>query len=120
MNDQDWEQLRYLSVFVSDIDFANLPYKPLQAEAVNADIYVMDCGDKGFGWTRSFMNNKIDNTRLILIKPDKGNFMVIWYDTWTGNIIKSEKVSSANGKLIMTVPGLNHHCQDIAFKISKI
>jgi hypothetical protein len=120
MNDQDWEQLKYLSEFVSDIDFANLPYKPLQAEAVNADIYVMDSSDKGFGWARSFKNYKIDNTRLTLIKPDRGNYTVTWYDTWTGNIVKSEKVSSANGELIMTVPGLNHHCQDIAFKISKI
>ena len=120
MNDQDWEQLSHLSVFVSDIDFANLPYKPLQAKALNADIYVMDCGEKGFGWTRSFKNDKIDNTRLILIKPDKGYYIATWYDAWTGNIVKSEKVSSANGELILTVPVLEHYSQDIAFKISKI
>jgi hypothetical protein len=120
MNDQDWGQLKNLSEFISDIDFANLPYKPLQAEAVNADIYVMDCGDKGFGWARSFKNNKIDNTRLTLIKPEKGNYSVTWYDSWTGIVVKSEKITSANGKLFLTVPVLNHHCQDIAFKISII
>jgi hypothetical protein len=120
MNDQDWEQLRYLSEFVFDIDFANLPYKPLQAEAANADIYVMDCGDKGFGWARSFKNNKIDAARLTLNKPEKGNFSITWYDTWTGKTVKSEKASSVNGRLILTVPSMDRHCQDIAFKISKI
>ncbi len=120
MNDQDWEQLRHLSEFVSDIDFAKLQYKPLQAEAANADVFVMDCGDNGFGWTRSFRNNIIDNLRLTLMKPDNGMYSVIWFDTWTGTIVKSEKVSSASGKLTLTVPSLNRHCQDIAFKINKI
>jgi hypothetical protein len=120
MKSQDWEQLKYLSEFVSDIDFANLPYKPIQAEAVNADIYAIDCGEKGFGWARAVKTNKIDNTRLTLIKPEKGSYSVLWYDTWTGKTIKTEKVSSSNGKLIITVPALDRYCQDIAFKISKI
>jgi hypothetical protein len=120
MNDQDWEQLKHLSEFVSDIDFANLPYKPLQSEAVNADIYVMDSGDKGFGWVRSIKNYKIDNTMLTLSKPDKGNYNILWFDTWTGDTVKSEKAKSGNGKLILTVPALNKKYQDIAFKISKI
>jgi hypothetical protein len=120
MNEQDWEQLRHLSEFVSDIDFANLPYMPVEAKAEKADIFVMDCGEKGFGWARSFMNNKIDNTELILMKPDRGNYIVTWYDTWTGNTVKSEKVASRNGKLAITVPVPDHFCQDIAFKISKI
>ena len=29
LNDQDWQQLKHLSVFVSDIDFANLPFNLL-------------------------------------------------------------------------------------------
>lgn len=120
MNDQDWEQLKHLSEFVSDIDFANLPYKPLEAEASNADIYVMDCGEKGFGWSRSYMESKIDNATLTLVKPEKGYYSVLWYDTWTGNTIKTEKISSSRGKLILTVPLLNHYSQDIAFKFNKI
>jgi len=120
LNEQDWQQLRHLSEFVSDIDFANHPYKPLRAEAENADVYMMDCSDKGFGWARSYLNNKIDQTRLILFKPDKGFYSVTWYDTWTGKVVKSEKVSAGNGKLFLTVPELDHYCQDIAFKISKL
>ena len=119
LDNHDWEQLRHLSEFVSDIDFSNLPYKPLQSEAVNADIYVMDCGDKGFGWTRAIMDKRIDNSRLTLTKPGKRNYIIIWYDTWTGKILKSEKVSSANGELNLTVPVLDHFSQDIAFKINK-
>jgi hypothetical protein len=120
MNEQDWEQLKYLSEFVVDIDFSNMSYKPVQAEAANADIYVMDCGDKGFGWTRSVKNKKPDNTKLSITKTGKASYTVTWYDTWTGKTLKSEKASSANGKLILTVPDMNRKNQDIAFKISKI
>jgi hypothetical protein len=120
MNDQDWEQLKHLSEFVADIDFANLQYKPVPAEAENADIYVMDCGEEGFGWIRTYMNNNISNTGLTLIKPDNGKYSILWFDTWTGNIVKSEKVSVVKGRLNLTVPALNPQRQDIAFKISKI
>ncbi len=120
MNDDDWEQLKHLSDFVSDIDFANLSYKPIKAESGSTDIYVMDCDEKGFGWARSIKTNRIDGARLTISKPENQNYLVLWYDTWTGNTVKTEKVSSSNGKLLLTVPGLKNFCQDIAFKISKI
>ena len=120
MNAQDWEQLKYLSEFVSDIDFANLPYKPAESDATNTDIYVMDAGDKAFGWARSVMNNKIDRTRLTIKKAGNATYSVIWYNTWTGETVKTENVSSSAGKLVLTVPGVNNKYQDIAFKISKI
>jgi hypothetical protein len=120
MTASDWEQLKYLSEFVADINFSNEPYKPAAAEAVNADLYVIDSGNNAFGWARAFKNNRIDNTRLTLSKPEKGIYSVLWYDTWTGKILKTEKISAAGGKLVLTVPALERPCQDIAFKISKI
>jgi hypothetical protein len=120
MTSQDWEQLRYLSEFVADIDFANLPFKPVHSEAGNTDIYVMDSGEEGFGWARAVKNNRIDKTRLVIDKTEKGNYSVLWYDTWTGKSVKTEKASAINGKLILTTPVMDRHCQDIAFKISKI
>ncbi|HLP73021.1 MAG TPA: DUF5060 domain-containing protein, partial [Bacteroidales bacterium] len=119
MNEQDWGQLKHLSEFVAGIDFANLPYKPLSTEAVNADSYVMDSGEKGFGWVRAVLNYKIDNISLTVDKPGKANYSIIWFDTWTGNIVKSENVSAENGKLLLAVPVLDHFSQDIAFKYSK-
>ncbi len=119
MNENDWKQLKYLSEFVDDIDFANLPYKPVLAEAANADVYFMDSGEKGFGWARAVRINKIDNTKLTLIKPEKGNYNIEWFDTWTGKTVKSENITSGNGRLVITVPVNDHKYQDIAFKISK-
>ncbi|MBK9391323.1 MAG: DUF5060 domain-containing protein [Bacteroidetes bacterium] len=120
MTSQDWEQLKYLSEFVADIDFANLPYKPVQSEAANTDIYVIDSGEKGFGWARAVKNNKIDNTKLTIYKSEKGSYTVTWYDTWSGRSLESTKATIEKGKLILTVPVMDRHCQDIAFKISKI
>lgn len=120
MNSQDWEQLKFLSEFVSDIDFANKPYKPLDCEAPNTDLYAMDCGDKAFGWARAVRNNKIDNTKLTLRKDGNSAWSVLWYNTWTGTTVKAEKVSSSGGKLILTVPYMNNKYQDIGFKINKL
>jgi len=120
LNEQDWQQLKYLSAFVSDIDFANLPYKPAQATAEGTDIFIMDAGDKAFGWARTFLNQNIGKTKLTLFKPGNGNYAITWFDTWTGNILKSEKVNSGKGKLELIVPEMTLQNPDIAFKISKI
>jgi hypothetical protein len=120
LNEQDWQQLKHLSAFVSDIDFANLPYKPVHANAEGTDIYIMDAGDKAFGWARTFLNQNIDKTKFTIYKPGNENYIIMWFDTWTGDIVKSEKVNSANGILELIVPELEHQNRDIAFKISKI
>ena len=44
LKEEDWQQLKHLSAFVSDIDFANLPYKPAEATGEGTDIYIMDSG----------------------------------------------------------------------------
>jgi hypothetical protein len=120
VNDQDWQQLKHLSAFVSDIDFANLPYKPAEVNGEGTDIFVMDAGDKAFGWARTYVSHNISKTKFAVTKPVSGNFTVTWFDTWTGSIVKSETVVSGNGKLELAVPELTDQNQDIAFKISKI
>jgi hypothetical protein len=117
MQDEDWTQLKHLSEFVSDIDFANLPFNPAEAEAPDADVYVMDGGTTAFGWMRAINSPKIDGIKITLSKP-AGNYNVIWFDTWTGETVKSEKVASGKGKLMIMVPGLSHESKDIAFKIT--
>ena len=119
LKEEDWVQLRHLGEFVSDIDFGNLRYEPAVAEAENTDVYLLDSGDKAFGWLRTYTNPKVDGTRISLSKI-AGNYEVQWFDTWTGRTVKTEKVPSRNGKLQLTVPALDHQCQDIALKISII
>jgi hypothetical protein len=120
LNAQDWQQLKFLAAFVSDIDFVNLPYKPAEANGEGSDIFVLDAGDKAFGWIRTFLKPDISNTKFSLVKAENGNYNVIWFDTWTGNTVKSEKVKSGKGKLELTVPELVPRNCDIAFKITKI
>jgi hypothetical protein len=120
MNDQDWQQIKHLSAFVSDIDFANLPYKPGKANGEGADIYVLDAGDKAFGWARTYSKNKIAGTKLSIAKPGNAKYTITWFDTWTGNIAGSETVNSRNDIIELTVPELSDQNRDIAFKITKI
>jgi hypothetical protein len=120
LKEEDWQQLKHLSAFVSDIDFANLPYKPSEATGEGTDIYIMDSGDKAFGWARSFSNQNIGKTKFTVTKPGNGNYTITWFDTWSGNTVKSDDVKSVNGKLELIVPELTDQNRDIAFKISKL
>lgn len=120
LNEQDWQQIKHLSDFVSDINFANLPYNPIEANTDGSDIFVMDAGDKAFGWARTISGNNITNAKFTVLKPGDGNYTITWFDTWTGNNVKSEIVKSANGKLELIIPELAGQKPDIAFKISKI
>jgi hypothetical protein len=120
LNAQDWQQLKILAAFVADIDFANLPYKPAETNGEGSDIFILDAGEKAFGWVRTFINPDISKIKFSLIKPANEDFTVTWFDTWTGNTVKSEIVKSGNGKLELRVPELVPKNCDIAFKITKI
>ena len=119
LNEDDWKQLSHLSKFVSDIDFSNLPYNPAVLNSDVADIFIMDSGDKAFGWVRSISNPDVGKTLFTLAKQGSSNYSVTWFDTWTGNIVKTETIKSLNGKLDMAVPEMTNQNRDIAFKISK-
>lgn len=120
LKEEDWQQLKHLSAFVSDIDFANLPYKPAESTGEGTDIYIMDAGEKAFGWARSFSNQNISKAKFTVAKPGNGNYTITWFDTWSGNTVKADEVKSINGKLELVVPELKDQNRDIAFKISKL
>ncbi len=119
MNEQDWQSLQHLSHFVSDIDFANLPFKPSDANAENTDVYFMDSGDSGFGWLRTYASENCSGTKISMEKTGEGTYSVEWFNTWTGKNLKSEKAKVTNGKLEIIVPNLIEPHPDVAFKIYK-
>ncbi len=119
LNEQDWQSLKHFSMFVQDIDFANLPFQPVIATADGADAYVMDSGEKAFGWIRSFENNNVSGMKLNIAKSGDEKYNVVWYDTWTGKELKKEKAGSGNGELQLTVPKMTQPQADVAFKLNK-
>lgn len=118
LNEQDWQHLQHLSGFASDIDFANLPYQPTGVSADGTDVYVMDAGDHAFGWARSYQKSTISGVQIQIEKPQSGEFEIEWFNTWTGETIKTDKVTADNGVLEIKVPEMNPAKPDVAFKIS--
>ena len=49
LTDSDWDQLKNLAGFVSDLDLANQPYQPLTATSNGADLYVLGTTNIAFG-----------------------------------------------------------------------
>jgi len=111
--------LNHLAGFVADIDFAHLPFKPAEATAEGADIFVMDAGKECFGWLRTYSQENAGGTEITLSKKEKGKYEVSWFDSWNGKWIKTEKVKAKNGKLILKAPKTETAQPDIAFKIRK-
>ena len=115
----DWEQLSHVAGFVKDIDFANLPYKPLDIIAGGVDIYLMDASNESFGWLRSYETNSPAGISFTVPVRSKGKYAVLWYDTWTGRTVKTENVKPKKGSLHLTAPSSGSNYPDIAFKIRK-
>jgi len=117
LTEGDWDQLSHLSKFVADIDFANLPFKPLSSTASGADIYVMGTGKEAFGWVRTFEKEDISGSELLIHGLADGSCKVAWYDTWNGKVFQTKTEKPEGGNLNLTVPKLPETHADVAFKI---
>jgi hypothetical protein len=114
---EDWDQLKILSRFVSDIDLANRPFSPLSVSAEGIDLYVMGADREAFGWCRSYQKADISGSRLSIRGLTDRLYTITWYDTWNGAVIASATEQSRNGVLSLDVPKMAEARPDIAFKI---
>ena len=119
LNEQDWQQLKHISAFTAEIDFANQPWKPAVAEAAGSDVFVMSTGNEAFGWIRTFEKKDVAGTSVSLIGLENKAYTISWINTWTGEVVKTEKIAPNNEKMVLTVPKMTEGKPDIAFKISK-
>ncbi len=119
LNADDWEQLNHLSTFVSDIDFANLPYNISDINSEGADVFGLDAGSKAFGWIRSFAKTDVSSSKINIKSLENGEYEILWFETWEGKYLNTEKAVCRNGEMVLSVPKLMEAHQDIAFKISK-
>ena len=116
---EDWDQMQVLAGFVSRIDLANRPYRPLKASAEGADLYVMGTTTDAFGWGRSYEKDDISGTVLVVRGLENGAYTVRWIDPWTGRKAGSARVKSVGGKMNLYVPALEVTRPDIAFRVMK-
>ena len=114
---EDWDHLKILSRFVSNIDLANRPFSPLSVTAEGADLYAMGTGEEAFGWCRSYEKADISGSALTIRGLRDQLYTITWYDTWIGDIIAYVNANSRNGILLLNVPEMAETHPDIAFKI---
>jgi hypothetical protein len=117
LTEEDWDQLKFLAGFVADIDMANQLYKPLEVSAEGADLYVMGTSKEAFGWGRSYEQDDISGKEFNIHGLDDHAYSILWYDAWSGEILKSNPGQSQNGKMVLKVPHMKKIHPDVAFKI---
>ena len=116
LSERDWMHLKYLAGFVADIDFANMDYQPGELSGEGLDVYGMLAGSTGFGWVRRYAGAGISGQKFTIRIPD-GKYQLVWFDTWTGQDVIKETVTSSGGALQAVAPKLAAERQDVAFKI---
>ncbi len=113
----DWDQLKVLAGFVSPLDLANRPYRPLEAVADGTDLYVMGTDTDAFGWGGVFGKEKPGGKEFRIRGLDDRQYTVSWVDPWSGKTLGSTRVPSRNGELAITVPPTYDAHPDVAFRI---
>lgn len=119
LSDQDWDDLKHLAAFVSDIDLANQPYQLADVKSEGADAFGLATGSDAFGWIRSYTNADASGSMVEIDGLQDGKYEIEWFDTWNGTDSKTKAISKA-GTLTMTSPKLEIGHPDIGFKIRKI
>jgi hypothetical protein len=117
LTEQDWDHLKILAGFVSDIDLANKPYQPLEVDTEGVDLYAMGTGNEAFGWGRSYQGKDISGMRFTIEGLTDQAYTVVWYDTRNGKKINSYTANSRDGKLNIQVPEMTEAHADVAFKV---
>ncbi len=117
LSDEDWDQLKIHAGFVSDINLANEPFKPLPVTAKGVDLYAMGTKTTAFGWGRSYEKEDINGAVFNIAGLADHEYSIAWYDTWSGKLVKATSGKSQNGALILRVPKMTEGHPDIAFKI---
>jgi len=77
----------------------------------------MGTSNHAFGWGRSYEEDKISGTEFNILGLDDGPYTIIWYDTWSGDLLKSATKKSQNKSLVLEVPKMDEAQLDVAFKI---
>ncbi|HAH23622.1 MAG TPA: hypothetical protein DCL77_07680 [Prolixibacteraceae bacterium] len=119
LNAGDWGQLKNLSKFTSDINFANQPFRLSEVSAEGADAFGLNTPTNAFGWTRSYTKEDISGSQLTVKGLDDSVYAVLWFDPWKGEYLDGENAVSKNGQMVLTVPKLSEAHLDMAFKINK-
>lgn len=75
-------------------------------------------GDKEvFGWMLSGGHPNISGAKMKVSGLQDGSYQLIWFDTWTGKTVRTDKVNVSGGTLNMKAP--TDKQPDIAFKMIK-
>jgi hypothetical protein len=113
----DWDQLQILAGFVSGLDLANRPYRPLEVSAGGTDLYVMGTSTDAFGWGRSYDQEYIGGSGFCIRGLEDREYTITWIDPWSGKQVGSVRAGSVEGKLVLEVPPMKEDRRDIAFRI---
>ncbi len=127
--DQYWN-FKPLAQFTRDVPWTKQGFMPDTPECSSGlkafllegtDLRLLWIYNQAYTWWNVVNGAKIDPIKggqltLDRMGADKTRYVVEWWDTYKGGVIKTEEVQAAHGQVILTVPDL---ANDIAAKVRK-
>lgn len=120
LTEGDWDQLKILSGFVRQIDFANRPWAPLEVTADGTDLFVMGTGTEAFGWGRSYTSDDVSGSVFRISGLADLTCRIEWIDPWTGEHISTTREKSRNDLMLLEVPSLAVARPDVVVRITSM
>lgn len=118
-------QLRSFAQFVSDIDFAQQKWSPIELKMTAGDGWAMKGDELVFGWVANPMSG-VANEAFTISGLDAGAYEVRLFRTWRGLYMDAIEAHVDDGKLTVEIPELSikegqsqHIGDDVAFKITR-
>jgi len=119
--------------FMDGIPLNNGQYEDAQATPSDPDLIALGQIDRSAGrghlWLRHRQftwRNVVDGKAITPIRQGsitlpnvpEGNFRVIWWDTWRGQVLTTQLVASQNGQLTLSLP--SELSEDVAVKFERV
>lgn len=119
--------------FMDGIPLNNGQYEDAQATPSDPDLIALGQIDRSAGrghlWLRHRQftwRNVVDGKAITPIRQasitlpnvPEGNFRVIWWDTWQGQVLTTQLVASQNGQLTLSLP--SELSEDVAVKFERV
>jgi hypothetical protein len=114
--------------FVDRVPWTSGPWKPLVRESPSTDVLVVGQTDgrhaviwiqnSAFNWKNHFEQKPIPPTsaaELAVREIRSGNYTVEWWDTWSGNVSRTESCRVTDGTLRLKIPPV---ARDVAIRVA--
>ncbi|MCA9735622.1 DUF5060 domain-containing protein [candidate division KSB1 bacterium] len=115
MTDDVMGQMLSFSQIARDYDYACENFEPYEIISEDCDVYAMRSDSSLFGWARDIYGISVDGRILHFPALKDTSYQIIWYNTWTAEIIDQSFAVGVDSLVTLSAPETVSRIPDAAF-----